>query len=180
MLPVTTLNDARSIQADLTRKTPVPINLHKVTFIGTAMDTSLLVNAPVHYGRTNASRVEHLDISMWINPGVTSSASTFDYNRNTLYLDLFHDDDADRMSEAFVLVCSPQPPLTGPNGPDVHPVNQLVNILVPGLRPRWRGNLLIIKYDVEGQQVKDMKNGDAQLVFHLLSRLAQPSLAFES
>ncbi|KAJ7084465.1 hypothetical protein B0H15DRAFT_951666 [Mycena belliarum] len=84
----------------------------------------------------------------WIDGGRGGRASTDDVAVSTYFVQRFPFDEPRDLDYGFY-VCAADQRVTGP---DVHPVNNLINALVPDLVAPWRGNVLVLKRGLSGTE----------------------------
>ncbi|KAJ6482088.1 hypothetical protein C8R47DRAFT_1218073 [Mycena vitilis] len=108
---------------------------------GDLIGRRLWIRVPVSRGLQRAYRIEELEFDMWLNCGRSGAVPTTDGDHNTLLVKRFPFDEPIDLEYAYWIVVADQRTW----GPNVHPVNTLINRLVPGLGQPWRGNVLVFK-----------------------------------
>ncbi|KAJ7492990.1 hypothetical protein B0H11DRAFT_1911430 [Mycena galericulata] len=109
----------------------------------------LWIKVPLLGKISRASTIDDVDLDLWMDAGRASGEATIDFTDRTFRIDRFPLDEPNDLKHSFTFVISPQ----HTTGPGVHPINHLINALVPGLDPPWRGNVLVFRHGCTSKKV---------------------------
>ncbi|KAJ7467377.1 hypothetical protein B0H11DRAFT_1921415 [Mycena galericulata] len=143
--------------------------LYTAMLVPTGDVNTIMVHVPARMGLKRARTVSDLDVSMWINPG--NENATFDFDQCAFFVDRFPLDEPEPYDQGFYIITAPQPAPFDHGGIDPQPVNRMVEAIAPGIAPKWKGNVLIVKYDVEDMCVVNVDDSDIQNVFGMVRRV---------
>ncbi|KAJ7080490.1 hypothetical protein C8R43DRAFT_1118537 [Mycena crocata] len=161
------------ISHEILNSQPRHFHTYKCILVGTQAAPACMVPVPARLGHCTAAQgIEDLDMSLWINPGVTSSSSSVDLDRCSYFFDRFPLDEPEAFPDGFYVVTAPQTSIQTTGSANVHPVNEEIAQLTPNLVPLWRGNVLAVKFDTEKGEIVDMADTDTQLVLGMIKRQA--------
>ncbi|KAJ6475030.1 hypothetical protein C8R47DRAFT_701306, partial [Mycena vitilis] len=140
---------------------------------GNLIGRRLWVRVPVTRGLRRAYRIEQLEFDMWLNCGRSGAVPTTDGEHNTLLVERFPFDEPVDLEFAYWIVVTDQRTW----GPNVHPVNALINGLVPGLALPWRGNVLVFKRGKgKGHPVINISDNETTFVEAIIKRVIRDGL----
>ncbi|KAJ7033484.1 hypothetical protein C8F04DRAFT_1184176 [Mycena alexandri] len=109
---------------------------------GLNLEKWVWVRVPLLFDLRRANHVDDVDTEMWFDAGRGGGSATSDLTRRSFHIDRFPTDEPHDLSNSFSIVVSPQ----HTEGPNVHPINHLINRLVPDLKEPWRGNVLVFRH----------------------------------
>ncbi|KAJ7910219.1 hypothetical protein B0H13DRAFT_2329495 [Mycena leptocephala] len=97
---------------------------------------------PLHHGVQRAHSVDDLDTDIWFDSGCGIGQASSDLTDRSFQIDRYPLDEPKDLAYSYTIVIAPQ----HTSGSNVHPVNHLLNELVPELATPWRGNILIFRH----------------------------------
>jgi hypothetical protein len=126
--------------------------LYSLLLFATGNEEPVLVWTPPHLQYTEAALAEQLDTTWWIPTGFGSSDSVVDLRANTLTVTNWPFSSQEPLSSSYTIFAAPQRAATSDEqlAADTHPVNGLIQRLIPGLPLEWRGNLLVARHGAAG------------------------------
>jgi hypothetical protein len=104
--------------------------------------------------------VDDLDTDIWFDAGRGVGQASSDLTDRSFQVDWYLLDEPRDLTYSYTIVVAPQ----HTSGANVHPVNHLVNGLVPELVTPWRGNVLVFRHGKTANKVLiniEEKNLDA-------------------
>ncbi|KAJ7430411.1 hypothetical protein B0H11DRAFT_2263414 [Mycena galericulata] len=104
------------------------------------------VDVPLRMGVDNARSAQDLDLTWWISPGTGQNAGCIQPHMNSITITHWPFDDPMPLDRSYTVFSAPQL-LNGqrPSDSGVHPENEIINRMVPGLTTPWRGNVLVVR-----------------------------------
>ncbi|KAJ7692072.1 hypothetical protein B0H17DRAFT_1200656 [Mycena rosella] len=113
---------------------------------GSSIKKRIWIKVPVIGKRPDgtglAYSIAHLDTTLWMDCGRESAQPYEDSADLAICIDKFPFDDHDNLDHFFTIIVTSQ----RTTGPVVHPVNDMINRMVPDLPRPWRGNVLVFKH----------------------------------
>ncbi|KAJ7432787.1 hypothetical protein B0H11DRAFT_2260133 [Mycena galericulata] len=111
---------------------------------GPHITNRLWIKVPLLRGVERATSVDDLDLDLWMDAGRAASAATVDFSGRIYEVNDFprRVNDPRAIRNSFTFVTAPQ----DISGDEVHPVNDLVNTIAPGLQQPWRGNVIVLMH----------------------------------
>ncbi|KAJ7264029.1 hypothetical protein B0H12DRAFT_1068831 [Mycena haematopus] len=100
------------------------------------------VRVPLHEGQHRASSVDDVNTAIWMDASRGNGSATSDLTGRSFYINRYPLDEPRDLTHSYTIVVTSQ----HTHGHHVHPVNSLINKLVPELVKPWRGNVLIFRH----------------------------------
>ncbi|KAJ7177871.1 hypothetical protein C8R46DRAFT_1212609 [Mycena filopes] len=109
---------------------------------GLIMSKWCWIRVPRLAGVGQPRHVDDLNVDLWIDCLRGSGEATSDLTGRSFQIDRYPLDEPENLEHSYTVVVAPQHTV----GPHVHPLNHLINGLVPGLEEPWRGNVLVFRH----------------------------------
>ncbi|KAJ6482245.1 hypothetical protein DFH09DRAFT_1107396, partial [Mycena vulgaris] len=119
---------------------------------GDQVHKQIYVRVPLLHGVLRASSVAQVDSEMWIDASRGIGEASEDLTPYTFHVDRYPLDEPRDLMHSWSFVVTPQ----DATGHFAHPINSMINRLVPDLAKPWRGNVLIYRH---GKTAKKMVVG---------------------
>ncbi|KAJ7126124.1 hypothetical protein C8R44DRAFT_874497 [Mycena epipterygia] len=140
---------------------------------GDIINQRMWVRVPCVHGVKRACTVEDMETEKWIDCARGASTNATDYGRLSLTVHRFPFDEPVDLEYSFTIVVASQ----RFEGPNVYPVNDIINAMVPGLTRPWRGNVLVFKHGkTAAKPIINIQDEDTTFVKILLKRVLRDGL----
>ncbi|KAJ6490174.1 hypothetical protein DFH09DRAFT_1338809 [Mycena vulgaris] len=136
------------------------------------------VDVPLRLGVSTLNSPHDLDVTWYINPGSLQNTSSIDRDLTSMTVTHWPFDEPTPLSHPYTVFVAPQLHVGQQENTDTHPVNRLINTMVPGLAMQWRGNVLVFRSSNRNIEagVDDMAQRDTYVAKGIVQRIIRECL----
>ncbi|KAJ7101430.1 hypothetical protein B0H15DRAFT_943755 [Mycena belliarum] len=174
MLPMCTDTLRAAITARLHQHRPPYAGFITGLLFPTGEEESVLVIVPIRLGLDAARTPHDLDVAWYIPVGPSLNASSIDREVTSTTITHWPFDCDRALVNPFTIVVAPQTFAGQRETRSTHPPNVCINNLVPGLRIKWSGNVLVFLSDHTG--VRNLTEHDVALATTIVRRVVREGL----